>query len=459
VICNSTSIGFVQIVGTAPGVVIVGGSGCIGNTIGGDLVANDNRGGVEIVGNQINEDLIVRHNSQPVTVNNNSVSGQTLVVPPTYNALPPARILDTRSGQLVGDGFEDKIPPATTIDVQILGRGGVPLTDVSSVVLNVTFTETTDTGHAVLWPTGTAKPNTSNLNWVAGQTVANLVLVKVGGNGKVSIYNSAGASHIIFDVEGFIPTGTDFGSLNGSRILDTRAGELIGDGFENAIGPDQTISFQVTGRGGVPSGGVRAVVINVTATQSTQPSYLTISPTGEARPNASNVNFAAGQTVPNLVVAKLGNNGRINIYNSIGLTHVIIDVVGWMPLTTDYGALTPARILDTRPGFAPDDGMDVPLGPGATRDVLVLGRGGVPTTGVGAVVINVTVVNGTAPSFLTLWPTGTARPTASNLNFGPGQTVANLAIVPVGTDGKISVFNSSGNVDVIFDIQGWFPPA
>jgi hypothetical protein len=80
----------------------------------------------------------------------------------------------------------------------------------------------------------------------------------------------------------------------------------------------------------------------------------------------------------------------------------------------------------------------------------------VPATGVTAAVMNVTVTNTTQSSFLTAWPTGATRPTASDLNWVGGQTVPNLGVVKLGSDGAIQVFNASGSVDVIVDLSGWY---
>ena len=96
-----------------------------------------------------------------------------------------------------------------------------------------------------------------------------------------------------------------------------------------AVGPNSALDVQATGRGGVPSSGVSAVVINLTATEPTAGSYLTAFPTGSAVPLASNLNFGPGQTVPNLVVVKLASGGKFSVYNAQGNTHVIADVVGW----------------------------------------------------------------------------------------------------------------------------------
>ena len=92
---------------------------------------------------------------------------------------------------------------------------------------------------------------------------------------------------------------------------------------------------------------------------------------------------------------------------------------------------------------------------GETIEVQVTGAGGVPT-GASAVVLNTTVTEGTAGSYLTVFPADATQPTASNLNFAPGQTVPNLVIVKLSTDGKVKVFNAAGAVHVIFDVAGWF---
>jgi len=253
------------------------------------------------------------------------------VAPPLgarYNPLSPSRILDTRTGN---GAPAAKVGSGNSIDLQVTGRGGVPASGVSAVVLNVTVTDPTASGYLTVWPTGEALPIVSNLNFAAGQTVANLVVVKLGAGGKVSLYNSAGLTHLIADVAGWYDNGTAvtgarYNPLSPSRILDTRSG----NGAPAAkVGAGSTLTLQVAGRGGVPASGVSAVVLNVTVTDPTASGYLTVWPTGEALPTVSNLNFAAGQTVPNLVVAKLGSGGKVSLYNSAGQTHLIADVAGW----------------------------------------------------------------------------------------------------------------------------------
>ena len=116
--------------------------------------------------------------------------------------------------------------------------------------------------------------------------------------------------------------------------------------------------------------------------------------------------------------------------------------------------------MDSRSGLPTIDGQNAgtgAIGAGMAVNLPVLGRGGVPLSGVGSVALNVTATNPTIGSFLTVWPTGSARPVASNLNFVAGETIPNMVIVPVGANGQVSLFNASGSVDVIVDVLGWFP--
>ena len=234
-----------------------------------------------------------------------------------YNALSPARLLDTRlSHQTMNTG--------SLIDLQILGAGGVPATGVSAVVLNATATNTASAGLLTLYPSGTTRPTASNVNWAAGWTIANRVIVKVGANGKVSIYNAKGSADVVVDVNGYFTDATASGKfftpLSPVRILDTR---LSG----GTLGPKGTYSnFQVTGTHGVPAGAT-AVFLNTTVTNTTASSALIVYP--NARPTASDLNWKKGQTIPNLTLATLSSTGTTNFYNADGSTDLVLDLSGY----------------------------------------------------------------------------------------------------------------------------------
>ena len=393
----------------------------------------------------------------PPGLSNPVVPSDTVALP-GYHPLSPTRILDTRSA--IGAPLGRLGPGQTLVlDVTDTLGSGIPATGVDAVVLNVTATQPSAETFVTVWPSGASRPLASNLNVIAGQTAPNLVTVKVGPDGRIQLYNNSGFVHLVADVAGWYDDGSAPGArltpLTPARILDTRKG--LGS-VDAPLGPGQTRTLDVTDTSGsgVPPAGVDAVVLNVTGTEATADTFLTVWPGGTVRPNASNLNVVAGDTVANLVIAKVGDDGAVQLYNSAGSVEVVADVVGYF---ADGGAvfhpLTPARILDTRKGLG---SVDAPIGPGQTRnlDVTDTFGSGVPATGVQAVVVNLTAVTPTRSTHLTVWPTATTRPTASNLNLGAGQIRPNLVVAKVGGDGRVQVFNNSGSVEVVADIVGWY---
>jgi Tol biopolymer transport system component len=271
---------------------------------------------------------------------------------------------------------------------------------------------------------------------------------------------------------GTTPVGAASGSFVGlvpARLLETRVGvglSTVDGQFQGVgvVGGGATLNLPVLSRGGVPAAGVGAVALNVTVTEPTAGSYVTVFPTGEPRPTASNLNMVVGQTVSNMVVVPVGAGGQISLFNLSGQTHVVVDVLGWFPSGASFGGLTPARLLETRvgAGMVTVDGQQQGVGAlnaDRTLDLPVLGRGGVPATGVGAVALNVTATEPTMGSFLTVFPAGALRPTASNLNMAIGTTVSNMVIVPVGVNGRVSIYNLAGTTQIVVDVLGWFPTA
>ena len=372
-------------------------------------------------------------------------------VPPTrsyFVPLNPARLLDTRTGE---GGNISALSSTATTELKVTGVGGVPF-GATAVVLNVTVDAPFTPGFITAWPSGEPQPFVSNLNYVAGQTVPNLVTVKVGSNGRVNLYNSQGYTQVLADVVGYYtatqpPSGGLFTAVTPGRVLDTR----LGSGVPVAGGT--AINVDVTGVAGVPATGVSGVAMNVTVDQPTGTGFLTVWPTGEPQPLASSHDFTPGLTVANLVLAKVGTGGLVSIFNSFGATHVIVDVVGYFSATGgQFVPVSPARIVDSRFGIG--TGVNGPLGPGQSNAVAVAGVSPVPSNATAAIV-NVTSVDATAPAFITVWPTGTPMPTASTLNPLPGIPVPNLAYLKLGTGGQLSVFNNTGSTHYIVDVFGY----
>ncbi|HWM18422.1 MAG TPA: DUF1501 domain-containing protein [Ilumatobacteraceae bacterium] len=240
------------------------------------------------------------------------------------NPLEPSRLLDTRSGVGAPSGAVGR---QQRVDLQVTGRGGVP-GDATAVVLNVTVDQPTSNGFLSIGPAGEAIPGTSNLNFVAGLTVPNLVVCKVGDGGMVSFSAECDSLHLIADVFGYFAGDTDGSkvrTVRPHRLLDTRNGT---GAPQLLVGPANPVTLQVTGLGVVPSSAT-AVVLNVTATQVTTTSFVTVWPTGTAMPDTSNLNMVAGGTVANLVITKLGPGGTVDLANAFGEAHLIADVTGY----------------------------------------------------------------------------------------------------------------------------------
>jgi peptidoglycan hydrolase-like protein with peptidoglycan-binding domain len=362
-------------------------------------------------------------------------TGSAAAATPSFQPIVPARIMDTRSG--IGTS-PASLAAGETRALAVAGQAGVPA-DAVAVALNVTVTDPTAAGFVTVWPAGAAMPTASNVNFVGGQTVANMVTVGLGAGGQIDLFNFAGDTQVVVDVTGWYTGG--FHPVVPTRVMDTR-GTLGGATFQPGESRDVDVSAA-----GVPAGAI-GIVANVTATNATAATYVTVWPAGSPMPTASNLNAVPGQTVANMVTVGLGGNRRIAVANFAGTTDLVVDVAGYY--TDGFHPVTPARIADTRSGSC-----GVRLGPGETRQVAVAGVGGVPAATAGAVALNVTIVNPTTATYLTVWPSGTPQPTASNLNAIVG-TVPNMVTVGLGADGRVSVFNFAGSADVVIDVAGWF---
>ena len=355
----------------------------------------------------------------------------------------PGRLLDTRPSEDTFDDYEDdgRRTARSVTTLPVAGRGEVPV-DADAVMLNVTAVLPGAPGHLTVWPCDADQPTASNLNYVANQVVPNSVLAKLDDQGRVCIYTEA-ASHLVVDVTAFVPAGGTLRPLVPARYLETRSGaanETFDGAFEGA-GPRRggtVLPLQITGRGGVDAD-TEAVMLNVTAVLPQAAGHVTVYPCDADQPTASSLNYVPGTTVANAVLSKLDASGRVCLYTH-ATTHLIVDVTGAIENDSRILTLTPARLLETRQGpafttvdglaegtgiFGPDEQDNLPIVVGTESGFV--GRGGV-TPGAIAAIVNVTVVNPDRFGHLTVWPCTVDIPTASNLNYAPGQVVANMAI-------------------------------
>jgi hypothetical protein len=154
------------------------------------------------------------------------------------------------------------------------------------------------------------------------------VVVPVGADGKVDFYNDTGSVNLVADLAGYYSSGSgsSFAAAGPVRMLDTRNGT---GGYSAPVGAGKTISLQVAGVDGVPASGVTAVVLNVTAVGATANSFVIVYPDGQARPGTSNLDFAKGQTIANLVVVPVGADGKVDFYNDTGSVNLLADLAGY----------------------------------------------------------------------------------------------------------------------------------
>ncbi|MFJ9764307.1 hypothetical protein ACIRUY_10865 [Streptomyces erythrochromogenes] len=385
----------------------------------------------------------------------NSVEVQSLGSKFTPHA--PTRLLDTRSG--IG-GSNRAVTPYGVARVKVGGNSGIPA-DATAVALNVTAVNPRSTGHITAYPSGTAQPTTSNVNFVAGQTVPNMTIVQVGADGYVELVNrSYGDVDLVADVTGYFSRSAGAGgytSLDPFRIADSRAGQ----GTWGQVAGQSTFSLQVAGNGAIPASGVTAVALNVTATAPRGAGHLTVFPTGQEAPNTSNVNFKANQTIANSVIVPVGPDGRINVRNGAwDPADVIVDVVGYYSpgSKASYIPTEPTRLHDSRKYDFPVQGQDFRWLPLSDGD---------PT--VTAFVLNTTVTDTQGSGHLTVAPdpytwaqreNGAPNPTppnSSNLNWTKGDTVPNLVQASTGTTGVIDFWNRGWDqTHLVVDMFGFY---
>ncbi len=239
------------------------------------------------------------------------------------------------------------------------------------------------------------------------------------------------------------PATTSFRPVTPCRLLDTRdAGTRMSGNSTKAV--------VAAGRCDVPAGAV-ALALVVTVTNTAATGYLTVWPSGEARPLASTINFTAGNTRANGAVIELGADGAVAVYTTT-TAHVVVDVTGaFVPEASGHAVVgrfvpaVPTRLLDTRTAGgrpAPGTSRTVPLPAGVPADAVALA-------------VNITTTETLGAGFFAAYPTGTAMPVASVLNSdGAGQTRAAGAIVPVNAGG-FQVFTNRGD-HIVVDYTGYF---
>jgi hypothetical protein len=345
--------------------------------------------------------------------------------------LDPHRVLDTRSSGT-------PITGGSTRSLALAGTAGVPA-DATAVVLNVTVTEPRAAGYVTVFRCGASVPSTSTVNFVAGETIAAMATVGLGG-GSVCVAASA-TTHLVVDVDGaYSPTAgtTVLTPVSPVRAMDTRVG-----GAARPTGGVQVLSL--ASLAAVPPSAT-AVVLDVAVDAPARAGFVTVYPCEGGRPLASNLNATGGETASNAVTVRLGAAREVCIFSSMP-AHVVVDVMGvYLP-----GEARPMRSLDAR-----------------VLDTRVAGSGGRLTAGVvrvvdvgepgRVVVLNVTADRPDHDGWVTVFPCDRTPPLASNLDVRAGRPRANAVVATAGLTGEVCVLASTG-LDLVVDVSVSFDSA
>jgi hypothetical protein len=412
------------------------------------------------------------------------------VVGSGFTAVTPCRMFDTRTASTTGECLNAtpipaaRIGPAGVLAYTVTGAtgtgvAGIPAT-ATAIVINVTAFNASAPTFISVYPAGlSARPVVSSLNVNNSAAIPNLVtvpLIQTSAGQVVDFYNPGGYVDLIADLAGYYAPsgGAGFTPMTPCRVFDTRAlanATCAGASATQRLTPGGTLSVQLAGVAGVPSTAT-AVVLNVTALNSSGPDYISVFPHDAPRPTVSNLNINDAGAVPNLVTVQLSADGKVDFYSAGASIDLLADISGYYEPGTGYlfTPVTPCRVYDTRtgtgncnPGVSADRGGKNAAG--AVVTVPMPGLAGIPI-GAKAVVLNVTALEATTPTYLSVFPDDvSALPAVSNLNVNTPWAVPNAVIVAVpGGDpasdpapaGLVDFYNAGGNVSIIVDVYGYF---
>jgi hypothetical protein len=258
--------------------------------------------------------------------------------------------------------------------------------------------------------------------------------------------------------QSLLPTGTlpDAPGAPAAKLQPVRATRLVAPGH-GLIRQSAPLDVPVTGRAGVPSAGVQAVVVDITVVAASADGAVTAYPLGRSAPAATTVSAHPGRPQTAMAVVEVGTDGKIRLASRPGSARVTVDLLGWFDADGSRAegqtsVLPAATVLNTRTGVG---GHRAALRPGATRKLVVIGRGGVPTAGVSGVWLGITSRNAHGAGKVVVYPAGRSRPTATTLRYGRGHPASTLALAPVGARGAVRIHNAGARVDLSVTALGW----
>ena len=266
-----------------------------------------------------------------------------------YNAVAPARLLDTRAAGA-------RVPSGSTVTVPL--PVGVPA-DATAVAATITVVDSAGWGYVVAFPAGTTQPDSSVVNTdQAGQTRAATAIVPVTASG-LSLYVD-GDAHVLVDVYGWFSGASSSASTTGLfvpnaplRVWDTRGAYRvpIWAGGTMEISPTDGPSAQLWSQLAQAS----SLVFNLTVTEPASAGFITAYPARTTRPDTSTINWAVDETVANLAISPWSTSG-VGFF-AFGETDILVDITGYFTGTPTPASL--AKAPNNPPGYVGEAARDL----------------------------------------------------------------------------------------------------
>jgi SpoIID/LytB domain protein len=360
--------------------------------------------------------------------------------PSGFSPVGPVRLVDTRDGTgtaraPLGGGCTLVVRP----DAALVG------TDATAVAVNITSVDPAAGGFVSAWPCGVDRPFTAVLQPLPGQVVGGAAVVPMGADGSVCVFSSV-TTDLVIDLTGaFGPSAAArYEPITTVRLFDSRPSA-------RRLTAGETVRVGTVG-GGRGATGSSAVAVTLHLLDATASGFVTAWPCDAPRPLASSANVDRGRSVTNVAMVPVSAAGEVCLYSSTSL-HLAVDLDGWFGAagSTTFRPVTPYRLIDTRNGT----GWSGASARNVDRRIQVAGTGGLPATGVRAVVAQLTAVEPSAAGFVTVHPCLARVPQLSMLRFPARTNVAGLLDTSVSAAGQWCM-TSSAATHLVVDVSGWF---
>jgi SpoIID/LytB domain protein len=349
-----------------------------------------------------------------------------------FTAFAPLRLVDTRNGTALGAGCTLVVRPPV-----VAGS--------TAVSIGLVTVDTAAAGYLTAYPCGVSRPTTSVVQSRPGRVVSGAAIVPLGADGSLCVFSNVG-THVVVDLFGsFAPgSGNRFEPISAQRRFDSRPSGAV-------LPAGSVVRVASRGAGAAPADST-AASFTVHALDAAAGGYVTVWPCGTTMPVVSSVNVAAGTSVTNAVDVAVGSGGDVCFFVSAPM-HLAVDLAGWYgpSATTEFHALTPFRLADTRQGT----GWQGSFARNTERRIDVAGAGGIPAAAARAVVAQFTAVNAPAGGFLTVHPCLARAPQLSMLRYPASANMAALVNSVLSADGDWCVVTNA-STDLVVDVTGWF---